>query len=118
MSKVKDPPEWKDGISYEEYKKEIKVWQLLKSASNKEEGPLIFRTLTGRAKAAAHELSVDDIGAEDGLSKILAKLDELYEADKNQRIYVDLEAFEKVQASWCYEYEYFHSRIRETTQPC
>ena len=82
-------------MSYEEFKKEIEVWQLLKAATKYEEGPLIFRQLTGRAKAAAHELSVAEIGAEDGLKKILGKLDELYLADKNQRICVDLEAFEK-----------------------
>ena len=92
---VKDPPSWSEEMSYDEYKKEIKVWQLLKPATDVEEGPLIFRQLTGRAKTAAHELTVEEIGDKDGLKKILAKLDDLYLGDKNQRIYIDLEAFEK-----------------------
>ena len=80
---VKDPPSWRDEMSYEEYKKEIEVWQLLKSATDLEEGPLIFRQLTGKAKAAAHELSVAEIGAKDGLNKTTAIL-QLVNINRNQ----------------------------------
>ena len=118
-SKVKDPPSWQNGTSYEDYKKEIEVWQLLKCATKKEEGPLIFRSLSGSAKAAAHELTVEEIGSEQGLQNILAKLDKLYLADKNQRIYVDLDAFEKFKrpssmtmSSFILEFERLHTKVQ------
>ena len=50
------------------------MWQLLK-----EEGPLMFKhSLTGTAKAAAHALTVGEIGYETGLAQILNKLDDVY----------------------------------------
>ena len=91
----KDPPVWQSDQSYEKYKKDIEVWQLLGYATANEEGPLLYGVLTGEAKDAAGELTVAEIGSEDGLKLILDKLDELYLADKNQRICNVLEAFEK-----------------------
>ena len=67
------------------------MWQLLK-----EEGPLMFKhSLTGTAKAAAHALTVDEIGYETGLDQILNKLDDVYLTEKNQRIFSALDSFEK-----------------------
>lgn len=119
MTKVKDPPIWQDGQSYEDYKKEIKVWQLIKSASDVEEGPYLFRALKGKARDAANELTIDEIGSKDGLKLILAKLDTLYEADKNQRIYTELEGFEKFKRSnsmtmsdYLVEFERRHTKLK------
>ena len=118
----KDPPEWTDGMSYDEFKKEIEVWQLLKVATDIEEGPLVFRSLPpkSKAKAAASELSVAEIGAADGLKKILVKLDQVYLAEQNQRIFIDLEAFEKFNrkstmsmADYVLEFERLHVKVRK-----
>ena len=67
----------------------------MKVCTAKEEGPVVFRTLTGTAKTAVLDLTVDEIGSETGLDKILAKLDIVYLADKNQRIFSALDVFEK-----------------------
>ena len=119
MTRVKDPPVWQSGQSYEDYKKEIKVWQLLKSATDIEEGPLLFRALSGKAKEAANELSIAEIGAKDGLKSILDKLDTLYEAEKNQRIYTELEGSEKFKRSssmtmkdYLIEFERRHAKLK------
>ena len=118
----KDAPEWTEGMSYEDYKKEIEVWQLLKVATDIEEGPLVFRSLPpkSKAKAAASELSVAEIGAADGLKKILVKLDQVYLAEQNQRIFIDLEAFEKFNrkstmsmADYVLEFERLHVKVRK-----
>ena len=90
-----NPPIWQDGTSYEDYVKEIKVWQLLKAATAEEEGPLVFRTLKGRGKTAALQLKLEEIGSQNGLKLILQKLDEVYATEKNQRICIALEMFEK-----------------------
>ena len=73
---VKDPPKWNDEISYEDYKKEIEVWQLLGSVTkDEEEGPLIYRQLTGKAKAAANELSVAFRLAEEDATELFSILE-------------------------------------------
>ena len=93
--KITNPPEFSVALGYEHYKKELEVWQLLKSCAKKEEGPLVFRTLTGKAKEAIIDLSVETIGSEEGLAKILERLDSLYLSDKDQRIFEALDTFEK-----------------------
>lgn len=93
--KITDPPEFSEGCGYEHYKKELEVWQLLKSCAKNEEGPLVFRTLTGKAKSAIIDLTVEVLGSDEGLSKILERLDKLYLSDKDQRIFQALDTFEK-----------------------
>ena len=67
------PPELKEG-NYELYKKELEVWKLMKTCSAEEQGPIVFRSLEGRAKIAAHELTVAEIGSKTGLDEILKNL--------------------------------------------
>ena len=114
------PPKWVDNMSYEQYVKEISVWRLLKCATALEEGPLVFHQLTGEAKAAADELTVEEIGSAEGLNLILKKLDKLYLTDKNQRIFVDLNAFEKFKRpgnmtmhNFIVEFERLHSKVQK-----
>ena len=89
------PPEWKEGMCYDEFRKRIKVWQLLKVATPEQEGPLVFCTLSGKAEAACEELTLEQIGSANGLDLILAKLDALYHANKDQKFFVELDTFEK-----------------------
>ena len=56
---------------------------------------MIWRFLPPKAKNAVQELTVEEIGAKDGLKKIIAILDQTCQAEENQRIFIDLEAFEK-----------------------
>ena len=92
------PPDFKEG-NYEAYKKELEIWKLMKTCSEEEQGPIVFRSLSGRAKIAAHELSVAEISSKTGLDLILAKLDKLYLSEKNQRICSVLEQFESFRRS-------------------
>ena len=118
-TKSKEPPVWVDGQGYEDYVKDIKIWQLLKSVQPTEEGPVIYRVLKGEAKEAAKELSVEEIGSADGLKLILQKLDSLYLANKNQRIFSALETFEKFRrpghmnmSTFLLQFERLHSTVK------
>ena len=117
-SSVKAPPVFEEGGSYENFKKEIKVWQLLKVCTKHEEGPLVFRTLTGRAKAAVFDLEVEQIGSATGLTQILTRLDALFLADKNQRIFNALDKFEKYKrpanmtmSNFLLEFQKLHNQV-------
>ena len=92
----------------------------MKTCSAEEQGPIVFRCLTGRAKVAAHELSVAEIGAADGLKNILDKLDKLYLPEKNQKICAVLERFENFKrlpnmnmASFTCEFERLHNQLKD-----
>ena len=73
-----------DDKSYSNWKKEVAISQLA-----------IFLTLTGRAREAALEMSTDDIGLKEGVKRLLAKLDELYQVDKNKSAFLTYEEFEQ-----------------------
>ena len=96
---MKTPPILREGESYEEYKRDIQIWQLLKVASDVEEGPLVHRTLNDRGKAATAKLTVEQIGAKNGLKLILDELDKVYLIEENQRIFTCLDEFEKFKRS-------------------
>ena len=76
--KFYEPPSWQDNQTYEEYKKAIEVWRLLKVAKPEEEGPLLYRNLKGKAQDEANKLTLAEIGSATGLQKILDKLDVLF----------------------------------------
>ena len=95
------PPVFKEGSSYQNYKKELQIWQKLKTCAAEEQGPVIFRSFPdgGRAKIAALQLTVDEISngkdGKTGLDLILDKLDQLYDTDENQKTLSALEKFDK-----------------------
>ena len=120
------PPEFREGNNYEAYKKELEVWKLMKTCSAQDQGPFVFRSLKGRAKIAANELTVTEIGSENGLDLILGKLDKLYLTEKNQRICSVLEQFESFRrspsmtvASFVLDFERLHNSVKgyEITYP-
>ena len=119
VSSLALPPLFSKDSSYEDFKKELNIWKLLKSCTDKEQGPLVFRSLTGKAKTAALELTEAEIGADDGLSKILGKLDKLFLPDDNQRTLAALEKFESLKrspsmtmASFILEFEKLHNQLK------
>ena len=87
------PPRLTDTVPYESWVKELRLWAICSKVDKKEQAPAVTLSLEGRAKEAALELSLEDLNAENGLSKI-EKLDGLFLKDENQRTYVAYEEFE------------------------
>ena len=115
---MKAPPIYKEGNSYTEYVRDLEIWLLLKVATAEEQGVLVFRTLTGKAKAACHDLTVAQIGSDQGLQLIRERLDRLYLGEENQRIYDALDTFEKFKrtpsmtmSDFIFQFEQLHSVV-------
>ena len=113
------PPEFQEG-NFETYKKEIEIWKLMKAYTPEEQGPIVFRSLYGRAKTAALELTVDQVGSKDGLKLILDKLGKIYLPEENLRICVVLEKFETFKrrpnmnmADFILDFEHLYSQVKE-----
>ena len=77
-------PVFTNNKSYSNWKKEIAIWQLATTLPKEKEAATIVLTLTGRARGAALEMFTDDIGSKEGVKRLLPKLDELHQVDKNQ----------------------------------
>ena len=91
----KNPPNLTDNIEYELWKKEVSLWKTCCKLEKKEQGPALVLSLQGKAREAALELEVDEMNADDGIDKVVAKLDGLYLKDENQRKYVSLKTYEQ-----------------------
>ena len=112
------PPVFKEG-AYESYKRELGIWKLLKTCSAKEQGPIVFRTLSGRAKTAALELTDEELGGDTGLDLIIGKLDKLYEQETNLKICSLLDKFESFRRSptitmsnFILDFERLHNQLK------
>ena len=90
----KAPPLLSDESVYENWKREIEIWQAFTDLAPKKQGPAIFLTLQGKAREAALEIEIKDLTDDQGVKKLIEKLDSLYLEDINQSAYAAYESFE------------------------
>ena len=93
---VKAPPVFNpDEDSYEQYKKDLKIWEILSDLSVNKKGPAVYLSLNKNTREAVRNLTITEISGGDGLDKIIERLDEVYLADKNTRAYDAFQSFYK-----------------------
>ena len=92
---IKAPPALSKSTSYENWLKELKIWQLYTEIKKEKQGPAIFLTLEGKAREAVLELDVENISGESGIDNIIKKLDSLYKKDTVQVAYEAYDKFER-----------------------
>ena len=94
MSKLKTPPSFNpDEDSYEAYKKDLQIWNTFTDLEEKKKGPAVYLSLAKNTREAVRNLSIEELNADDGLNKIIAKLDDVYLADSNTRAYAAFQKF-------------------------
>lgn len=105
------PPEFREDVSWIDYKKEIKIWQALTDLHAKKQGPSLYLSLKGKAREAALEIDIDEIKKETGVQTILEQLDKLYLQDTNQSAYIAYQNFRDLQATREHANERVHDQI-------
>ena len=93
----KNPPSLTNSTQYEKWVKEVKLWTICCKLEKKEQGPAIALSLSGTARDAVLEMDIEVLNSDEGVTKLVEKLDGLFLKDENQRIYVALKFFEKYQ---------------------
>jgi hypothetical protein len=89
------PPDYDDTRhSWKEYKKEVDVWATLTNLSKSKQGPALWMALKGKAKQAIQDMEIDEIKADNGMEKMLEKLDAIFKTDDNQAAYLTYRDFE------------------------
>ena len=89
-----NPPHFNNDISYTDWKKEIEIWQIATSIKEEKQGAAIFLSLTGKSREAVLELTTDEIKGNDGVKKVIQKLDELWKEDDKKQAFNAYESFE------------------------
>ena len=92
---IKAPPALREDVPYENWKKEINIWQRFTTLEKKKQGLAIFLSLEGKAREAVLELEIDEMNEDDGVKKVLAQLDKLYLKDKLQLSFQAYDNFRK-----------------------
>ena len=82
---MKVPPKLEDGTAYEGWKKDLSIWCDLTDLSVEKRALAVHLSLTGRARAASSEIEISELKKMEGVDTIIAKLDNLFLADKGRR---------------------------------
>ena len=80
---------------YEQWKKEMSLWEMATNVDAKKRAPTVFLTLPEKAKEAVLELDAATLNENDGMEKLYEKLDLLYKEDSNQSAFLAYETFEQ-----------------------
>ena len=93
---------------FEEWKRDVEIWQAVTELEKKKQGPALYRSLEGQAKKACSNIAVKGICDKDGFNLIMQKLENVFAKDAEQVAFEDCMKFEtfKVQMK-CF----FYSRI-------
>lgn len=85
MASNKWPPKFVDESAYENWKKDIGIWCELTELKKEKQALAIHLSLDGRARQASSELDLGVLKKDDGVDKLLEKLDGLFLVDKGRR---------------------------------
>ena len=90
---VRNPPMLENSTSFESWEKSLQLWQLVTDLKPTQQGPAIVLSLKGKAKDAVLELDITDIKSENGVSKVLEKLGQIYKKDTIDSAYEAFDMF-------------------------
>ena len=90
------PPFDEEG-DFEHYIHELEMWQLVTDLSKAKQGPVLYLSLSPKVRQACATLTKEELNADDGLDKLIAKLRELYAVSKDQAMFTAYEQFETFQ---------------------
>ena len=96
---------------YDSWKREIQLWKVDTNISPSRQAPAGFLSLTDQARTAILEIDISLLNAEDGIDKLVEKLDTLFLEDKNQSAFICLIVGTKI--PWLY----WHSPEKRHLRP-
>ena len=92
-----DPPVLSDDVEFEEWEREIKIWQLATDVEKSKQGARIYLSLEGKARENCKSIEIKDLGGENGVAVLIEKLKKLYGKDEAQVLFKIIEDFESYQ---------------------
>ena len=109
-----------DDSEFEHWKHEIELWQLVTDLPKGKQGPVIYLSLSGKARLACACLTKEQLNADDGVEILTTKLSELYAKDKDQATYEAYEKFETFRRDsnmnirdYINEFEHLNDRLKQ-----
>ena len=94
-SNFKAPPSLSKSSCYDDWLKEIEIWQAFTDLAAEKQGPAVFLTLEGKAREAILNMDIEKIKGKNGVKNIVTELNKLYLKDKLEMAYEIYDAFER-----------------------
>ncbi|CAG2191494.1 unnamed protein product [Mytilus edulis] len=91
----KNPPGLTKDKSYQQWKNEVKMWQLVTDLDKKKRGLALALSLQGKPREVALEVDPSDLNVDEGVDKLITELDKLFEKDKIDQAYAAYTVFDK-----------------------
>ncbi|VDI64595.1 Hypothetical predicted protein [Mytilus galloprovincialis] len=97
----KNPPTFDPrSMTYETWKNEISVWQLVTDLKVDKQALAGSLTLTGNAREVAMDVPAADLAKEDGMAKLITQLDKAFLRDDKDKAYEAYKNFDTVFFHW------------------
>ena len=80
-------PNLEDNSDYSRWKKAVKVWQLGTTAKKARQARRLIGFMSGRAYEAALQITPAELGADDGVDKLITELDSVSKRRHTQSVY-------------------------------
>ena len=90
----KTPPSLSNSKTYDDWIKLIDIWKEFTTLEKSKQGQAIVLSLQGEAQDAVLELPASELASEDGVKKVIERLDKLYKKDELIERYSAIEAFD------------------------
>jgi hypothetical protein len=117
---TKVPPVFRENGDYDQWKKDVQLWTILTDLDEGKHAIAVHLSLTGRARNASSELTVDEINGSGGMKMLFDKLDRVFEQDENWKCFNTYLAFENYRRSkecsideYLSEFDLRHHKLRE-----
>ena len=95
-SGFKAPSVMREGLTYEDWKKERNIWRKFTDLSKQRQGGALFLTLTGKARETVlAEVPLSKFDEDSGIDEITKALDTLYLQDATENAFVTFDSFIK-----------------------
>ena len=91
----KNPPAFDPrSMTYEIWKNEISVWQLVTELKKEKQALAVSLTLSGNARDVAMDIPAADLAKEDGMKTLIDELDKAFKRDEKDKAYEAYKTFD------------------------
>lgn len=91
---LREIPVLDDSSDYSTWKKKVLIWQLGTAATKKQQASKLIMNMKGKPQEVSINMTVEELGAEEGVDKLIAELDKLYKKDSTQSLFKAIDDFE------------------------
>ena len=93
--KLLNPPVLTNVDSIDTWLRDLQIWKYVTDLEKKHQGPVIYLSLPDKVRNSCRNISITDLGKDNGLDTLINNLERLYLKDKKASAYEKFDSFER-----------------------